>query len=170
MLNSRFVVLILVAATTGCTGITDSLQIVQPLEATLGAEQRLSVVIKRSDPDFDEADAAKFSNMLLPDLQRAGVAGTVTAGESSDATLQLLVEINDYESTTTMGRFWFGVMAGPAIFQAALTLTASADGASLSAGLARAQSAGWGITAGTNTQTYPAVVRRIVEFLKQAPR
>ena len=93
-----------------------------------------------------------------------------TRGESPKATHLLEVTVNEYESTTTMGRFWFGAMAGPAILQAAVSLRRPEDPDFLSTGVARAESTGFGILAGTNTQTYPAVVRRIVEFLNQVPR
>jgi hypothetical protein len=169
MIDLRIVVLCFAIVGTGCSSITDSLEIGQPLsQAALGAEHHLSVVIQRTDPDFDAADEDKFWNMLSTELQ--GVAGSITRGASSSATAQLLVDINEYESTTTMGRFWFGVMAGPAIFQAALTLTAPGLDAPLSRGQARANSTGWGIVAGTNTQTYPAVARHVAAFLRQTPR
>ena len=167
----RHAVLALAIAATGCTGISDSLVILTPLsEAAVGSDQHLSVVVVRSDPDFEQEEEDHLMTQLMPAIQDAGIVGSVTRGESPTATHVLEVTIDQYESTTTMGRFWFGVLAGPAILQAPVSLRRSDDPDPLTTGVARAESSGFGIFAGTNTQTYPAVVGHIVDFLKQTPQ
>jgi hypothetical protein len=154
----------LIVLAAGCSSVAHSMQIVKPLSEALEPGATLGISLVAQDPDFDPDAMMALEQQLLPALQAAGVVGSVVGGGAS---LTLKFTVNEYESTGKFGRAMWGVLAGPAIVVGSIELS-SQEGDLLSTGVSSANSAGFGIFSGTDTETHQRTVENIVSFLQQS--